>query len=864
MNQRPPRLAYRLFDWYCGNAKVDDLRGDMEEVYNRNVEKLGRRKARSIYWRQTVSLIFSYAIRKRKNNSQAHHLSSTNSFAMFFNYFKVGFRNLVRYKYFTLINMAGLAIGMSISILIITLFISVTDYDEFHTNKKNIYRVLTKVPTEGFDYASAPAVLGDKLRDEFPGIKEVIHIDRSLYSDEPRPKKIVSLYGYYTDPAFLSTFTFPLASGDPKTALMDPRSVVLTARSAELVFGKNDPMGQEILIDHRPYKVTGVFKEFPPNTHLSFSAVAAYDGIRKTESDFNKSWASFRNHYVYLHLDDNQDPAALQKYLDNLSSEVYKSNPDFKASFHLQALGDITPGPEMRNDLGPSWSYLSFAIAGGLALLILLPACFNYTNISIARALKRSKEIGLRKTLGGMRSQIFAQFISETVIVSVMALIGACAIFFLIRGEFQAILVHASSLDLSLNAERFCYFLLFAIVTGFVAGILPAIHFSRLNPIEAIKNNLPSRFLSGLKLRKALITFQFALCLTFILGLVIFNKQYRYAMNFDLGFTRENILDVDLQEINSEVLKNEFSKLPFVTDISMSSGVMGHGVGSVWASLAGNPDSVEVYQMFVDHGFIRNMDVKLVGGKTFDEGNTAITQVVINEKLMKTLKFAGPSEAIGEVIQVDSSSLKVVGVVKDFFYWQLYAPPGNFFFRYDPENFRLANVKISSSDMQSSLEEMEHTWTTFSNGTQFNANFLADETAAAFGQYKTLLKMFGFLGILAISVSCLGLLGMIVYTAESKTKEVGIRKVMGASRWNLSYMLSKQFLKLMLIASLFAIPLALLFDKALSGLAYYRVAISFLDVFLALAVMFALGIGTMASQVWKAASTNPADTLKYE
>ncbi len=268
--------------------------------------------------------------------------------------------------------------------------------------------------------------------------------------------------------------------------------------------------------------------------------------------------------------------------------------------------------------------------------------------------------------------------------------------------------------------------------------------------------------------------------------------------------------------------------------------------------------------MFVDGRFIENMEVTMLGGKSFDDGPSGASQVVINEKLMQTLKFAGPSEALGEVIHVDSVQLKIVGVVSNFFYWQLYSPPGNFFFRYDPEKFHLANVKISSNDMQSSLEELERTWRSFGNGSQFVSNFLSDETAAAFDQYRTLLKIFGFLGLLAISVSCLGLLGMIVYTAESKTKEVGIRKVMGASRWSVSILISKQFVKLMLIAALFAIPLALLFDKVLSGLAYYRVAITFLDVFLALMVMFALGIGTMASQVWKTASTNPAETLKYE
>lgn len=856
----------RLFTWYCGNAGIDDLKGDMDEMFHRNVRKVGRIKANLIYSKQVLSLIFSYAIRKRKKNSRYSQFSTSNPLDMWLNYFKVGFRNLYRHRYFTTLNMIGLAIGMSVSLLIITLFVSVTNYDEFHVNKKNIYRVLSFTNT-GKEYASAPALLGERLKTEYPGIKEVIQIDRNLYISEPLPKLPVFVHGFYVDPAFLSTFTFPLVKGDPKTALQDPHSIVITEKNATRIFGDAEPMGKSIIVNGVAFEITGVMKDYPPASHFDFQVIAPYSAISKDQLDvpLNEGWSDFQRHYVYLQLNEGEDPADLQVYLNNVSDEVYKSNPDFKAEFRLQALGDITPGPELDNDIGPSWSYLSFVIAGCVGLLILLPACFNYTNISIARALKRAKEIGLRKTLGGLRRQIFAQFIAETVIVTVSSLILSCVFFFLLRGEFQAMMAYGNSLDLSLTFERFFYFLVFAVFTGFVAGVFPAMHFSRLNPIDAMKNNIPSKRLSGARVRKALIVFQFALCLFFILTLVIYNKQYRYAMNFDLGFGEENILDVDLYQANPEVVQNEFSKLPFVQKVSFSSSVMGHGVPGTWSSLEGSTDSTEVFYMFVDGNFIENMDVKLLAGKTFDNNyKNGETSVIINQTLMKRFNFAGPSEAIGQMVRVDTLSLKIIGVIKDFHFWQLHAPPGNFFFRSKPDEFRLANVKIATTDAQLALEEMDRTWQKFSNGNLFTATFLSDATAGAFYQYRTVLKIFGFLGILAISISCLGLLGMVVYTAESKTKEVGIRKVMGASRLSLAFLLSKEFLKLMLIASLFALPITLLLDKALSGMDHYRVSITFLDIFLGLAAMFTLGIVTMASQTWRTASINPADTLKYE
>ncbi len=861
----PPRLAEWLFNWHCGNAGVDDLRGDMEEVFHRNVTSVGKRRAKVIYWRQVLSLIFSYAIRKRKSKASHHHLSSPNPLDMFGNYLKVGFRNLVRHRYFTILNMVGLAIGMSVSLLIIALFVSVTNYDEFHTNKENIYRILSFTNT-GKEYASAPAILGEQLKTEFPGIKEVIQIDRNLHISEPLPKNPIYTFGYYVDPSFLSSFTFPLAKGDPKTALENPYSIVLTEKQSKKIFGDGEAIGKMIDVGDRQFEVTGIMKDYPPASHFEFNAIASYSAISEDQLDvpIKDAWSQFRNHYVYLELEEGQDPSKLQDYLDKVAAEVYKSNPDFKATFHLQALSDVTPGPQLDNDIGPEWSHESFVVAGCVALLILLPACFNYTNISIARSLKRAKEIGLRKTLGSLRRQIFAQFLAETVIVTVASLILSCAFFFMIRGQFQSMMAHGDSLDLSLTFERFLYFLLFAIFVGFVAGLFPAMHFSRLNPIDAIKNNVPTKRFSGIRIRKALIVLQFGLCLFFILTLVIYNKQYRYAMNFDLGFDEENTLDVDIYQVNPDVIRNEFSKLSFVQKVSFSSSVMGHGVPNTWATLDGSKDSVEVFYMYVDGNFIENMDVKLLAGKTFDNFTGVETSVIINETMMKRFNFAGPSEALGQMVNVDSLSLKVIGVVKDFHFWQLHAPPGNFFFRSNPDKYRLANLKIATNDITASMLELENAWKKFSNGTLFTAKFLSDETADAFYQYRTIIKLFGFLGILAISISCLGLLGMVVYTAESKTKEVGIRKVMGASRMSLAFLLSKEFLKLMLIASIFALPTTLLLEKTLQNMEHYRVAITFFDIMLGLLSMFALGIVTMASQTWKTASINPAETLKYE
>ncbi len=862
---QPPRLAAWIFDWFSGQAHVDDLHGDMEEIFHRNVSKFGVRRARWIYHRQVFSLICSYAIRKRRNQKKHHPFASSNMLSMLPNYLKVGFRSLMRHRYFAIINMVGLAIGMSVSLLILSIFMSVTDYDEFHANKDRIFRIITTT-NQGEELASAPAILAEKIRSEFVGAKHVVRIDRSLFTDEPQPRQEAYLNGYYVDEAFLDVFTFPLVQGDPNTALSDPTSVVLTEHSAERIFGSADPIGRQINVGGRMMQVSGIMKDYPANTHLAFDALASIEAVAAKFENLSAtdSWTTFRRHFVYVELEDGIDPARLQEYVDRVASSAYTNQEDFRASFKVQALGAITPGPELNDSIGPTWSYQSFAIAGGLALLILLPACFNYANISIARSLKRSKEIGLRKTLGSRRHQILLQFLSETMIIAAMSLVGAAAIFFLIRHEFQSMLVHASALDLSLTPGRVAVFILFGAFTAVTAGLVPGLHFARLSPMEAMRTHSATNPFSGMRLRKALMVFQFALCLTFILGLVVFSKQYRYARGFDLGFNQENILDVSLSGVEPAKVEREFSKLADVHQVSFSSGVMGHGVPSTWASLDGSTDSTQVFQMYVDGHFVENMGLKLLAGNSFEEFTGRETSVIINETLMKRLSYAGPSEALNQVLRVDTLSLRIIGVVKDFHFWQLHAPPGNFFFRSNPEEYRLANVQLVSSDVQRSIERLEASWRNFSQGILFKAEFLSEETAGAFSNYITLLKIFGFLGLLAVTISCLGLLGMVVYATESKTKEVGIRKVMGATQWSLVYLLARDFLKLMFIACIFALPITLLLNKVLSGLDYYRVPITIFDVLLGVLGMLFIGILTMASQTWRTAGTNPAETLKVE
>ncbi|HEY5823975.1 MAG TPA: ABC transporter permease, partial [Cyclobacteriaceae bacterium] len=549
-NSNPPRLAEMLFDWFCGHAKVEDLKGDIDELFQKNAKAKSVAYARRKYWKQVISLITSYAIKKRKKDAQfgVYSSSSFNHF-MIKNYLKIAVRNIYRHKYFSLINVAGLSIGMSVSLLLISLLAYVNSYDDFHENKETIYSVSshTREGVEENDRASSPTLLADKAKNEFASAEEIVRINSSFNGEVVLKNENIPLRGYYTDPEFLSLFTFELLEGNSSLVLKEANSIVLTESAANKLFATTDVVGKIVeMKDLGSFQVTGLLKDHPKNSHLRFEALVSYNSLPIVSSSLEDQWTNYRNQYVYVSLRDKEAVNNMQSYLNKLAVNVYSSYP-VKASFELQELNGLVK-KDLQNAPGPKWEASGFWIFGLISLLILLPACFNYTNISIARALKRSKEIGLRKTMGGLKNQIFFQFLMETIIITLVSLIGALFLFIMARAEFQSMLVDASATDLSLTVKNVSLFILFALLTGTIAGLSPAIYFSRLNPIQALKNQSQSKVFSGMGLRKILTTFQFALTFGFILCLVVFGRQYRHSLNYDFGFHKENILNVDLQD----------------------------------------------------------------------------------------------------------------------------------------------------------------------------------------------------------------------------------------------------------------------------------------------------------------------------
>jgi ABC-type lipoprotein release transport system permease subunit len=850
---------------------VEDLQGDLEEIFFRKANASAFR-AKMFYWRQVISLIFSYAIRRRKESAVVHAFASSGfNLAMIRNYFLTATRNLARQKLFTSLNVFGLAVGMSVCLLFIAMFSFVCTYDNFHTNADRIYRVtsLTDDKQRIREFASTPVPLAEKL-ESFTGIQKVVRIDNSLRDEAVFLEKKIPLHGYFADPAFLDVFTFPLVEGNPKTALSGPNSILITETAAQKLFAGADPMGKVIEFpSFGIFEVTGILKDVPKNSHMQFEVVASHQALELlTRNERGDAWKEFRDSYIYLLLPKTPDVNAVENYLARISAPAYAHEENFSARFQLQPLGDISPGRDLYNVIGPEWDYTSFVIFGGLTLLILLPACFNYASMSISRALKRMKEIGMRKVMGGQRRQIVFQFVLETVIVCLIALMASFYIFVLIRAEFQSMIADSQALDLTPGWQTIAYFLAFALIVGTFTGLVPALYLSRLTPVQALKGKPVERRTSGFTLRKSLMVMQFALSLGFIMGVVIVLKQYRYAMNYDFGFQQEQLLDVDLQGVDPQVVKHELEKFPPVRSISMASHILGTGsVGSAWVRREDSRDSVEVFETSIDEHYLSNLEIPLVAGRNFQEG-VAVNrkQILVNEAFVADFRLGTAHDALGQRVTInDTLEVTIAGVVKNFHYTSLREPIRSFYFRYDPAQFRYANLKLASRDLYGDLSGLESAWKTFGGETKFQAQFFRDEIKDTYSVYFTMVRICGFLGVLAITIACLGLLGMVVFTVENRVKEIGVRKVLGASIGNVTMLLSRDFLKLMGIAAFIAVPLAwFFFEKMYLAIEYYHMSVGILEIVISLVILLTLGLSTILSQTLRAARANPVDALRSE
>jgi putative ABC transport system permease protein len=805
-------------------------------------------------------------------------------------YIKTSSRNLMRNKLFSSINIVGLSISMSVGLLLIAFVMDLHSYDRFHENGERIYRIssiLTSDREQGSKYASTSIKAGRLIREKVTGIEAATILCDNFAKDAVVGDHVLPVKGYWADPSLFKIFTFPMVQGNPGTALKDPYSIVLTETAAKKLFGNETALGKSIRFDTLDYQVTGILRDVPFFSHIHFEALISFstiDHLSKNDRRFD-AWTNVSLNYVYLLLPENADMISIQSQLESIANAENLAGEKTKIRLELLPLYETVVGEQFSPaEGGPGLVNVHMSphvlwILGGLALVVILSACFNYTNLSMARAMRRFKEIGLRKAIGARKAQVQLQFLAEAILISLAALLLSCLLFLVLRPQLISMAPEMQRMvKLELTPSLLVVFVLFSIAVGVIAGVMPAVLFSNVSAISALRNVSSVKVLfKHLALRRVLVLIQYTVTLLFITATAVGYVQYKDILAFDLGFKTENILNIDMQGNKPDALLHELSKMPEVTALSRSLIVT--SVGNAWGGFVkyqNSRDSALVLTNHVDENYLPLHEFKLAAGRNFTTRPTtaeAATELIVNEQFLERFNIGNndPANAIGEEITFSSFGLHdhkmtIVGVMKDFHYSKVdnIISPVAFMF-WTPEDRAIVNVKIRSADMSSTIAQVEYLWKKIDPVHPFQAEFFDDAIQDAYREFSVQIKIIGFLSFLAISIASMGLFGMVVFTTETRLKEICIRKVMGASPGNLIYLLSRGFLVLLSVAAIIALPATyVLFEKFLLSDFPYHTPIQLPELFVGLLATLLIACMMIGARTIRAVRSNPAQVLKSE
>jgi putative ABC transport system permease protein len=797
---------------------------------------------------------------------------------MLINYLKIAFRNLLRQKMFSFINIFGLALSMSVCLLVLLHIKDQVGYDKFHPQSDRIYRITTKVTNrEGnsFKLATTPLPLANTLSNDYDLLDQAVRIYPAGSKLVSAAGKKLTVHSAFTDPAFFHVFGFTLQSGSAGNALTEPNSIVLSKTTAERFFGNSPAAGQILsFAELGDFRVTGIMEKPAGKSHIDFDAYISMSSVSQLEKNGKlaanlNSWNDGTVGYTYVLLNKKARDLQLNNAVKAVSSELMKQSKvsgKEKFEFTLQPFNKIILGEEMHYSLGKTGSIGKIWAEVAIGLIILISACFNYTNLSIARSLKRGKEVGIRKVNGASRVQVFIQFIVESVLIAMLSLVLACILLKALWTDapFSSDFI---SPDTSIDGMLLLWFFLFSLFTGLLAGVLPAWALSSFKPVEVLKNLSNIKLFGGNRFGKGLIVAQFALSLFITIFTIIFYKQFDYMARLDPGYARDHIISIPLNGNSYDLVSHDISQVNGVVTVSASSNNPGKevtGVTNVSTGPGVQPFGMDYY--FTDRNFISNMKLKLLAGTNFPPSGAVAGErfVIINEQALAQLKLSSPAEAIGKAVWLhDTMQLQVAGVIKDFYHRGVDMWPRPLLLRYHPQELRIMQVRTTANQPSTLIPQMERIWKKYNPGENFNPTLWKDDLFKGQGAMDTV-GMLAFLAFMAITIACLGLLGIVIYSTQTRRKEIGIRKVLGATVQSVMILLSKNFLKLVLIAGCIAIPLSYLAAYFFLNIFANRISPGIGIMLSGFAGILALAIATIGAQVYKVAVANPVDSLRTE
>ena len=648
---------------------------------------------------------------------------------------------------------------------------------------------------------------------------------------------------------------------------------MLNQETARRFFGSDGALGQIITLNQLgDFRVTGIMDKPAGKSHIDFDAYISMSSVPLLEKTAKlasslDSWNNGTSAYTYLLLNKTARKDQLAKAVQTISASLMKHSKvtgKEKFEFAVQPFNKIILGEELHYSLGNTGTMSKVWAEIAIGLIILLSACFNYTNLSIARSLKRGKEVGIRKVSGASRLQVFTQFIVESVMLALLSLALAYMLLKIIwldgpvNSEF---LPSGATVDWKL----LLWFFIFSLFTGLLAGALPAWALSSFKPVEVLKNLSNIKLFGGNRFGKGLIVAQFALSLFITLFTIIFYKQFDYMARLDPGFARDHMISLPLNGNSYELVSHDLQQLNGVVQVSASSDNLGKDVsGTVSVTTAPGQQPMGMDYYYADQNFIGNMKLQLLAGANFPAAAAAERFVIINEKALSQLKLSSPAEAIGKTILLqDTLQLQVAGVIKDVYHRGVDMPYRPMLIRYQPQEFRILQVRTAFNEPGTLVAQMEAIWKKYNPGESFNYTLWKDDLFKGQSAMSTV-SMLAFLAFMAITIACLGLLGIVIYSTETRRKEIGIRKVMGAGVATIITLLSTKFLKMVIIAGLIAIPVSYLAGYFFLNIFANRISPGIGMMLSGFAGILALAMATIGAQVFKVAAANPVDSLRTE
>lgn len=795
------------------------------------------------------------------------------------NYLKVAWRNIRTTKVFSAINVLGLAAGLACCILMFLFVQHEVSFDTFHKNAGRIYRI-TSVPQTGEEkkeLAVTPAPWGPLMKKDYPEIKEFVRLlkdERTLAGEKGKSHSFVNEV-LFVDSGFFKVFSFALLKGNPATVLTQPNSVVLTKGIAKRFFGDGDPVGKTIEVTTAftstiDVTVTGVADEPPANSHISFGALFSMS----TLGDLSGLW-SYHMHNTYVLLSGGASETALNGKLRSFSPKHLANNPnaDGEQEIHLQPLTAIHLRSHLVGELGANGDITYVYIFSGIALFVLFIACLNFMNLSTVRSLKRAREVGLRKVVGAERSQLIKQFLTESVVVAAFALVLALGIVLLVLPSFNRLAERTLTIDFTGNGGFIVLLVAVTLIAGLLSGLYPASVLSSFQPVQVLKGSFQKSG-GGATLRKALVTVQFVISIALIASTLLVYRQLKFIENKKLGFDKEKVVVATVQKnMDGERLQAFKSSLTNTTGIVSVSAASTIPSTKIPVNLIHNENAADkqnrsMQMLFVDHDFIRTLQMKLVEGRDFSTAYTsdASEGFILNREAVKQLGWQTAKNAVGKTFQwvLPDTVLKqgkVLGVVEDFNIAPLKTAVQPLVMHILPRRFQYLYIRVNSS---AALSAIEKRFKEFNPDQPFEYVFLDDAVNALYASERKLGKIFGYFSCLAILIACMGIFGLSIYAAQQRIKEIGIRKVLGASVISIVSELAKDFLKPVIIAALIASPVAWwVMNKWLADFAY-RISIDVWVFVAAAAIAVLIALLTIAAQSIKAAVANPVKSLRAE